>query len=101
LVETKRRSRVIWRSKPMGGHQVSIELAEANGKAIAALCLQTALIPFLKEKGLLSREDLLSMTGTAVEVLNSLSGVSLEQREMCEALLEGLTSVWISRLSIN
>jgi hypothetical protein len=68
-----------------------LKLAEANGKAIAALCLQTALL--LKEKGIFSREDLLSMSGTALEVLNSLSGVSIEEREKCKALLEGLASV--------
>jgi hypothetical protein len=87
--------------RPMGGDRVSIELAEARGKAVASLCLQTALITYLKEKGIFSREDLLSMTGTAIEVLDSLSGVSVEERETCKAFLQGLASVWISRLSIN
>jgi hypothetical protein len=42
-----------------------------------------------------------SQHSSTLEVLNSLSGVSIEEREKCKALLEGLASVWISRLSVN
>jgi hypothetical protein len=81
--------------------EIRLGLAEANAKAFAALCLQTALITSLKLKGILSDEDMLSMTGTANEVLHSLSGVSSEQRELSESVLRGLASTWTKRVSKN
>jgi len=85
----------------MGGDQIPDKLADAKGVALAALCLQTAVITYLKEKGVFSREDLLSMTGTSLQVLESLSDVSAAEREKCKALLEGLSSAWIRRVSMN
>ena len=71
---------------------MSIQLLGWTSKALAALCLQTTLLTLLKKKGIVSDEDLLAVTGTALQVLDELPGLSIQERARCETLLQARIS---------
>jgi hypothetical protein len=81
----------------MDEEQIRIDIAEAIGKATAAICLQGAFVGALIAKEIISAEDAATVTGIANEGL----GLSPAVREMAEAAIRGFAKSWTKRITRN
>ena len=83
----------------MDEEQIRIDIAEAIGKATAAICLQGAFVGALMAKGVISAEDAATVTGVANEGLKAMQGLSPAVREMAEAAIRGFAISWTKRIT--
>jgi hypothetical protein len=82
----------------MNDEDARIDIAEAIGKASAAVCLQSALVETLRRKGILSDEEIATLTGLASISLRNME-LSEDAAELAEASLRGVAKTYAKPLS--
>lgn len=73
----------------MGEREESDDLAEATGKAAAAICIQAAVVETLVPKRLLTSGDAATLSAFAEQGLASLSQLSPKARLIAEGVIRG------------
>lgn len=81
--------------------ETKMDIAEALGKANALLCLQDALIETLRDKGVLTDAEILTLAALANAVLDEMPGVSADALEMAKAVVRGSASSWTKNVAKN
>lgn len=77
-----------------------LDIAKADGKASAILCLQAALISMLVKRGALSTEEAATLAGIASQALANLD-VSADARAFAEGALKGFSQSWSQLVTRN
>jgi hypothetical protein len=81
--------------------ELRLDIAEALGKATAAICLEAALTAVLVKKRLLTIPDAAELTGIANQTLKDMEGLSHEARELAESALRGFAGSYTKRITRN
>ena len=91
----------------LGGNKVideeglQIAVAEAAGKAAAAIVIQSALFGFLIGRDVLAIEDAAVISANAGQLLATQSELSAEAKAMAERVLSGFAKTWSKRVTSN
>ena len=81
--------------------KLEIALSEAIGKANAMISLFSALTVTLVSKDVLTREDMATLPGIALQMLDALGDMPVEAREKAESVLKGFSSPWSTAVTRN
>jgi hypothetical protein len=79
----------------------NIEVADAIGKATAAVCIQAALVRLLLRKRLIAPADVATLAGEAETALGLMAGLSAEAIELAQASLRGFSQAWTKAVTTN
>ena len=85
----------------MDEEAIRLDIAEAIGKATAAICLQSAFVGVLIAKGVITVADAATVSGVAGEALSTMEGVPPDARELAEAAIRGFASSCTKRVTRN
>jgi hypothetical protein len=81
--------------------EMKIDIAEAIGKATAAICIETGLIRLLLDKGMITKDEVSNLAAEAQLALNGMVGLSEEALELAMAALRGCTQSWTKGMTRN
>jgi hypothetical protein len=73
---------------------MQIDIAEAMGKANAAICIQGAIVAMLVTAGVLSEADIATISGIASQALSGMEGVNDGAKELGQSALRGFAKTW-------
>jgi hypothetical protein len=85
----------------MDQEDIELGIAEAIGKASAAMSIETALIRLLKRKAMLTGEDVATLAGEAEMALTAMVGLSEEAMELALSALRGCSKSWTKAVTKN
>jgi hypothetical protein len=80
---------------------LEIDIAEAIGKATAAICLEGALVAVLVTKGILTNGEAAELTGLADVALTELEGIPDDVRLLAASALRGFAGSWTKHVTKN
>jgi hypothetical protein len=78
-----------------------IDIAEALGKATAAICLQAAIVAMFVNKRLMTIEDAAELTGLASLTLQEMSDLPDDAKLLAESALRGFAASYTKRIRQN
>jgi hypothetical protein len=80
---------------------MQIDIAEARGRAAAAMLLQSAMASMLIKKGILSLEEVAEISATAITGLETIYRLPKPSDEMAKSVLRGWAASIVSHLNTH
>ena len=71
-----------------------LDIADAIGKATAAICLQTAIVATLVTRRVITHEDAADLSGIANDALAEIDGLPDDARLLAGSCLRGCALAW-------
>lgn len=78
-----------------------IALSVASGTSSAVICLFSTLTVTLVAKGVLAKEDMATLPGIAMQMLEAMDDLSADSRQKADSVLRELSTGWLGVVTRN